>query len=292
MIKSMTGYGRGEVQGDICFEVEMRSVNHRFLDIHVRLPKPWLYLEEKVKNIVKQNIKRGKIDIYVNMTTTTLPVNIEIDKTLLNNYYKKLVEIKQEIGFEGPISLSLLSMIPDLFLVEKELPEEEKLWSFLKLALEDALDNLLSMRKQEGINLWSDILFRLNIISKNINVIKSRTKDVPRMCRDKLIDNLKELSKGISFDLDKDRIYTELAILAEKSNITEELVRLQSHLSQMKGISECEESVGRKMDFIAQEMLREVNTIASKSPDYDIIKCVVDIKSQIEEIREQIQNIE
>lgn len=290
MIKSMTGYGRGEVQGDICFEVEMRSVNHRFLDVHVRLPGPWLFLEEKIKGIVKQKVKRGKVDIYVNMTTTTLPVNIEIDKMLLNNYYKKLTEIKQEIGFKGPISLSLLSMVPDLFLVEKQLPEEDELWSFLKPALMDALDNLLNMRKQEGKNLWSDILSRLNIIFDKVEVIKSRAKNVPQMYRDKLICNLEELHKGSS--LDKDRIYTELAILAEKSNITEEIVRLQSHLSQMKGVSKLKGPVGRKMDFIAQEILRETNTIASKSPDCETIKCVVDIKSQIEEIREQIQNIE
>lgn len=290
MIKSMTGYGRGEVQNDICFEVEMRSVNHRFLDIHVRLPRPWLYLEEKIKSAVKQKIKRGKVDIYVNMTTTTLPVNIEIDKMLLNNYYKKLMEIKQEIGFKGPITLSLLSIIPDLFLVEKQLPEEDELWPFLKPAIMDALNNLTDMRKQEGINLWSDILSRLNIICEKVNVIKSKAKDVVLTYQDKLICNLQQLSKGLS--LDKDRIYTELAILAEKSNITEELVRLQSHLSQMMEASNFEGPVGRKMDFIAQEMLREINTIASKSPDCEIINCVIDIKSQIEEIREQIQNVE
>lgn len=290
MIKSMTGYGRSQIQNDVSFTVEIRSVNHRFLDIYVRMPRTWLLLEEKIKNVVRQKLKRGKVDVYVNITSNNLPINIEIDKTLVNNYYKKLTEIKQEIGFKGPISLSLLSMLPDLFLVEKQLPEEDELWSFLYPALITALDNLVNMRIKEGKNLWNDILTRLDSIYKEVEIIESKAEKVPCMYKDKLTRNLKELFEG-SF-LDKDRIYTELAILAEKSNITEELVRLKSHLNQMKDVSKLVEPVGRKMDFIAQEMLREANTIASKSPDHEIIKYVVDIKSQIEEIREQIQNIE
>lgn len=290
MIKSMTGYGRGEVQNNISFTVEIRTVNHRFLDIHVRLPRTWLSLEEKIKRVIRKRLKRGKVDIYVNMVTTDLPINIEIDKMLLNNYYKKLTEIKQEIGFEGPISLSLLSMLPDLFLVEEQLPKEDELWNFLYPALIDALDNLIKMRRQEGKNLWSDISARLDSIYKEIELIVSRAKNVPCVYKDKLTYNLKNLCND--FTLDKDRVYTEIAILAEKSNITEEIVRLKSHLKQMKEVSQLAEPVGRRMDFIAQEMLREANTIASKSPDHEIIKSIVDIKSQIEEIREQIQNIE
>lgn len=290
MIKSMTGYGRGENIGKYHWIVEIRSVNHRFLDIFVRLPKPWLFLEEKVKNYIKGKIVRGRIDVFINLYNENVPVNIKIDKTLVNNYYKKLIELKDEIGFEGPISLSLLSLMPNIFNVEEEFPTEQELWDTLVPSIDDALENLFKMREKEGENLWKDLYKRLEIIKNRTQLIEERAKVVPAEYRKKLMFNLEQLCSDIS--LDQQRIEMEVALFAEKACITEEIVRLNSHLDQMKELVNSEEAVGRKMDFIAQEMFREVNTIAAKSLDCGISKEVIEIKSELEKIREQIQNIE
>ncbi len=290
MIKSMTGYGRGENIGKYHWIVEIRSVNHRFLDIFVRLPKPWLFLEEKVKNYIKGKIVRGRIDVFINLYNENVPVNIKIDKTLVNNYYKKLIELKDEIGFEGPISLSLLSLMPNIFNVEEEFPTEQELWDTLVPPIDDALENLFKMREKEGENLWKYLYKRLEIIKNRTQLIEERAKVVPAEYRKKLMFNLEQLCSDIS--LDQQRIEMEVALFAEKACITEEIVRLNSHLDQMKELVNSEEAVGRKMDFIAQEMFREVNTIAAKSLDCGISKEVIEIKSELEKIREQIQNIE
>lgn len=286
----MTGYGRGENIGKYHWIVEIRSVNHRFLDIFVRLPKPWLFLEEKVKNYIKGKIVRGRIDVFINLYNENVPVNIKIDKTLVNNYYKKLIELKDEIGFEGPISLSLLSLMPNIFNVEEEFPTEQELWDTLVPPIDDALENLFKMREKEGENLWKDLYKRLEIIKNRTQLIEERAKVVPAEYRKKLMFNLEQLCSDIS--LDQQRIEMEVALFAEKACITEEIVRLNSHLDQMKELVNSEEAVGRKMDFIAQEMFREVNTIAAKSLDCGISKEVIEIKSELEKIREQIQNIE
>ena len=292
MIKSMTGYGRGESgDGDeFSWVVEMRSVNHRYLDIFIRLPKPWLMLEDKIKSYIKGKISRGRIDVFVSLSQDSFPVDIKIDKIMADKYYKKLVELKNDIGFEGDVSLSLLSLIPDAISLEEELPNEQNLWDTLKIAMEEALDNLITMRKREGQNLWKDIDMRLDKIKLNIDYINERAAVVPQEYREKLMEQVKMLSTDIS--LDSERLETEVVLFAEKANITEELVRLRSHISQMKELVHETESVGKKIDFIVQEMLREANTIASKSSDYKITKKVIDIKSQIEKIREQTQNIE
>lgn len=290
MIKSMTGYGRGENIGKYHWIVEIRSVNHRFLDIFVRLPKPWLFLEEKVKNYIKGKIVRGRVDVFINLYNENVPVNIKIDKTLVNNYYKKLIELKDEIGFEGPISLSLLSLMPNIFNVEEEFPTEQELWDTLVPPIDDALENLFKMREKEGENLWKYLYKRLEIIKNRTQLIEERAKVVPAEYRKKLMFNLEQLCSDIS--LDQQRIEMEVALFAEKACITEEIVRLNSHLDQMKELVNSKEAVGRKMDFIAQEMFREVNTIAAKSLDCSISKEVIDIKSELEKIREQIQNIE
>ncbi len=286
----MTGYGRGENIGKYHWIVEIRSVNHRFLDIFVRLPKPWLFLEEKVKNYIKGKIVRGRVDVFINLYNENVPVNIKIDKTLVNNYYKKLIELKDEIGFEGPISLSLLSLMPNIFNVEEEFPTEQELWDTLVPSIDDALENLFKMREKEGENLWKDLYKRLEIIKNRTKSIEELAKVAPAEYRKKLMFNLEQLCSDIS--LDQQRIEMEVALFAEKACITEEIVRLNSHLDQMKELVNSKEAVGRKMDFIAQEMFREVNTIAAKSLDCSISKEVIDIKSELEKIREQIQNIE
>lgn len=292
MIKSMTGYGRGECQDENKFSwvVEMRSVNHRFLDTFIRLPKPWLMLEDKIKSYIKGKIIRGRIDVFISQSHDSFPVDIKIDKTMATNYYEKLMELKEEVGFDGPISLSLLSLVPDIFSLEEEVPKEQELWDTLQPALEEALKNLVAMRAIEGQNLWKDVSMRLDAIKANVDTINDRAETVPGEYRERLMEHVKKLSSEIY--LDKERLETEVVLFAEKSSITEELVRLKSHIAQMEELVDERDSVGKKMDFIVQEMLREANTIASKSSDYKISKEVIDIKSQIEKIREQTQNIE
>lgn len=290
MIRSMTGYGRGKSSGKICWEVEVKSVNHRFLEINVKLPRQWIFLEEKVRNFVKEHIRRGRIDVFINYSYETLPVDIKIDKSVAESYYKKLVELKEQIGFEGSISLSLLSMMPDIFKTEQQFPEEEEMWTGLKEALEEAIDGLIDMRTKEGINLWQDISSRLDIIQSRVETIKARADALIDEYRKKLRDKVKRIAEDI--ELNEERLEAEVVIFAERSDISEEIVRIESHLAQFKAMPDSKDVSGKKMDFIAQEIFREINTVASKSPDYMIAKEVIEIKTELEKIREQLQNIE
>ncbi|ADL07782.1 YicC/YloC family endoribonuclease [Thermosediminibacter oceani] len=289
MIRSMTGYGRGRSIGKVNWEVEIKSVNHRFLEIYIRLPKPWLFLEERIRSFIKERIARGRIDVFINYSSETLPVDIKIDKKAVESYYKKLAELREEIGFEGPVSLSLLSMMPDLFKVEQQFPEEEEMWSSLKGALQEAVDGLIQMRTREGVNLWRDISSRLDIIQKRVENIKLRADAVVEEYRKKLRQKIERISQG---ELNEERLETEVVFFAERSDINEELVRIESHIAQLRGMPESKDLSGKKMDFIAQELFREVNTIAAKSSDYKIAQEVIEIKSELEKIREQLQNIE
>ncbi|AYO30397.1 YicC family protein [Biomaibacter acetigenes] len=290
MIRSMTGYGRGEQSGKISWVVEIRSVNHRFLEIFVKLPRTWLLLEEKIKSFIKGKISRGRVDVFVNLSCENFPMNIKIDKSAVRNYYNKLMEIKQETGFEGPVSLSLLSMMPDLFSIEEEMPQEQELWEMLEPALDLAVKNMIIMREREGENLWHDIVTRLDLIDGKVDFIGERTDMVVEEYRKRLAQDVERVLKDVT--LERDRIETEVVFFAERSNITEELIRLKSHIRQMKNLEQANDSVGKKADFIIQEMYREANTIASKSSDYDISKEIIEIKSELEKIREQVQNIE
>ncbi|KXG75551.1 hypothetical protein AN618_18290 [Fervidicola ferrireducens] len=290
MIRSMTGYGRGKSCGKITWEVELKSINHRFLEIYVKLPRQWFFLEEKIRNYIRERISRGRIDVFVNCSSETLPVDIKIDKQAAASYYKKLVELKEEVGFEGPVTLSLLSVMPDLFVVEQQFPEEEELWPELKKALEEAVDNLIEMRTKEGNNLWRDISSRLDVIMERVRNIKIRSDVMIEEYRKKLQQKVKKIKEGL--ELNEERLEAEVVIFAERSDISEELVRIESHIAQFKNMGDAEGVSGKKMDFLAQEIFREANTIASKSADYNITREVIEIKSELEKIREQLQNIE
>jgi len=291
VIRSMTGYGRGENTDDeYSWVVELKTVNHRFLDIYVRLPRPWLLLEEKIKNYIKGKISRGRVDVYITLKSDNIPSQIKIDKNTIENYYKKLVEIKQGIGFEGPISLSLLSMLPEIFSLEEIPPSEQDLWESLEPALDEAVSGLVTMRQKEGCNLWQDILMRLKIIEDKTERIYARSDVVVEEYRQRLVQNVEKLAKDI--ELDPERLEAEVVLFAERSNITEEVIRLRSHIEQLRGMENLGGSIGKKMEFIVQEMYRETNTIGSKSSDNDIIRDVIEVKSELEKIREQIQNIE
>lgn len=290
MIRSMTGYGRGKSCGKIGWEVELKSVNHRFLEIYVRLPRPWFFLEERIKNYIRERISRGRIDVFVNFSPQALPVDIKFDKRAAESYYKKLVELKDEVGFEGPISLSLLSMMPDLFLAEQQFPEEEELWPELEEALREAVENLIEMRTNEGKNLWLDLLARLDFIMEKVGYIKARSDVMVEEYRKRLQQKVRKIKEGL--EVSEDRLEAEVVLFAERSDISEELVRIESHIAQFKNMANSDGAVGKKLDFLAQEIFREVNTIAAKSADYNITREVVEIKSELEKIREQLQNIE
>ncbi|MGB9840205.1 YicC/YloC family endoribonuclease [Thermovenabulum sp.] len=289
MAKSMTGYGRGKSLNEPGWEVEIRTVNHRFLDIYVRLPKPWLYLEEKIRGFIKERISRGRVDVYIGYSSFNLEREIKTDDKAIEALYKKLLELKEKIGFEGPISLELLSLLPDIFRVEKNV-EDEELWLSLKPVLEEAVLNLNYMREEEGKNLLADISKRLNSINQKLEIIRSRREINLKEYKSRLEKRISEiLEKEI---LDNERLEMEVAYFAERSDINEELVRIESHIIQFTNLFDSDEPVGKKMDFIAQEMFREINTIAAKSADYVISKQVIDIKSELEKIREQVQNLE
>lgn len=289
MAKSMTGYGRGKSLNEPGWEVEIRTVNHRFLDIYVRLPKPWLYLEEKIRGFIKERISRGRVDVYIGYSSFNLEREIKTDDKAIEALYKKLLELKEKIGFEGPISLQLLSLLPDIFRVEKNV-EDEELWLSLKPVLEEAVLNLNYMREEEGKNLLADISKRLNSINQKLEIIRSRREINLKEYKSRLEKRISEiLEKEI---LDNERLEMEVAYFAERSDINEELVRIESHIIQFTNLFDSDEPVGKKMDFIAQEMFREINTIAAKSADYEISKQVIDIKSELEKIREQVQNLE
>ncbi|KYO66743.1 YicC/YloC family endoribonuclease [Thermovenabulum gondwanense] len=289
MAKSMTGYGRGKSLNEPGWEVEIRTVNHRFLDIYVRLTKPCLYLEEKIRGFIKERISRGRVDVFIGYSSFNLEREIKTDDKAIEALYKKLLELKEKIGFEGPISLQLLSLLPDIFKVEKNV-EDEELWLSLKPVLEEAVLNLNHMREEEGKNLLADISKRLNFINQKLEIIRSRRGINLKEYKSRLEKRISEiLEKEI---LDNERLEMEVAYFAERSDINEELVRIESHIIQFTNLFDSDEPVGKKMDFIAQEMFREINTIAAKSADYEISKQVIDIKSELEKIREQVQNLE
>jgi len=293
MVSSMTGYGRGETKSDSTnFVVEMKSVNHRYNDIIIRMPKKLSVLEERIRKLIKSSIKRGRIETYISIEESgETDIKIAPNVDLVKQYYASLKEIKNEIGLKDEITLSQLTSFPDVFKVENEEQDEELIWQSLKPAINDALSSLIHMRKIEGSKLAEDIKNRGKKIYDIVKSIESRAPQIVKEYRDKLMDRVKELTDG-TVEIDENRIAVEVSIYADRSNITEELVRLCSHLEQLNAILDESGAIGRKIDFLIQEMNREINTIGSKSSDIEISSAVIEVKSELEKIREQVQNIE
>jgi len=291
MANSMTGFGRGEYTEDnYSFIVDVRSVNHRYCDFSVRLPKSLLGLEDRIREYASSKISRGKVDIFVNYDSFGQDVDIKIDANLTKSYINCLKVIKDEFGINDDISLSLLTRFSDIFKIEKIEKEEDEIWRILKTALEMAFEELNNMKEREGQRLAEDIKMKLNDIKNVIDVIDNKADSFVKEYMVKLRERILELTQGVA--LDESRLMTEIAIMADKSSIDEEIVRLRSHVAEFEKTLDSKSSIGRKLDFIVQEMNREVNTIGSKATDIDIINNVVNLKTQIEKIREQIQNIE
>lgn len=292
MIKSMTGYGRGEWQGDgKRVEVEVRSFNHRFCDILVRLPRRLTPLEAQARKLVGQRFSRGRIEVSVQINDSAeVEQKLELDLALAKDYYRALKALQEDLGIPGEIRLEMLSAFKEIFARKEVETDLEKEWAFLQGVLEEALNGVEGMRRDEGLALREDFLNRLQTIERMLQDVGSWAPLALRTCRDRLTARVKELSGGL--EVNGDRLAQEVAYLAERSDITEELVRIRSHLNQFREMLDRPEPVGRKLEFLLQEINREANTIGSKASDAGIAQAVVEIKSELEKMREQVQNVE
>ena len=292
MIRSMTGYGRGEnLANDRKFTVEIKSVNHRYNDISIKLPRSMNPLEDKIKKVLMKDIFRGKTDVYINFETiASEDVSIKFNEALADAYFEKLNVIKERYGVTSPDMLSLIAKYPDVVTSEKVQSDEDVLWETLLPALEEAKDKFVAMRTVEGEALKNDILLKNEKIAGFVNEIKGRTDLVAEEYRSKLMQRITDVLGEV--EIDEQRILTEVTIYADRGCIDEEVTRLESHIVQLKKILEDGGVAGRKLDFLIQEVNREINTTGSKCSDVEIAQVVVDVKSEIEKIREQVQNIE
>lgn len=294
MIKSMTGFGKGEFNdGKRNIIVEMKSVNHRYMDIHTKLPRRYSFLEEHIKSIIKKTVKRGKLDISVIVENLTEDdVRIKLNTTVAKQYYDNLKELNETFNLGEKIALSHLAGLPDVMKSIPDIEDEEEVKKTISQAVINALDNFDKMREVEGNKLGEDILMRGNLIRDYVNKIEEKAPLVGKIYTKKLQARITELLAN-SVEIPEDRIMVEAAIFADKANVTEELVRLDSHIIQLnKIVNDSVKSEGKKIDFLVQEMNREANTIGSKANDLEITETVLEIKSEIEKIREQVQNIE
>lgn len=293
-MKSMTGYGRGECTlYNRKFVVEIKAVNHRYNDITVKMPRTMLVYEDKIKKIITEKVFRGKIDVYVNYESFSEDdVNITVNDNLAKGYVAALNSLKNKFNINDNLTLDLVAKFPDLITVDKGVTSEEagnEICECLLNATNEAVNNFVAMRSKEGENLKANIIEKLSTILEAVNNVNKRAPEVAKDYRKRLEDKIKELEE---IQVDESRILTEVLIFTDKACIDEEITRLYSHIEQMKNIVDETVPVGRKLDFLIQEMNREVNTIGSKSNDLEITNIIVDTKSEIEKIREQIQNIE
>lgn len=292
MIKSMTGFGRGhEVLNGRDITVEIRSVNHRYYEFSSKLPRAYTFTEEKLKSLLQGKISRGKVEVAVLVqNVTAVSEKITANKEVISEYITALREIQGELNLTDDLALSSVLRLPDAFTVVKEEADEEQMWADLKTVTEEALVNFISMRENEGARMKADISGRLDTIEKNVAFVEERSPVIVENYRKRLYDKMCEVLQGK--DVDENRILLEAGIFSEKTAVDEETVRLRSHIAQFREMLESTEPIGRKLDFLVQEMNRETNTIGSKVQDIEVTKVVVEQKAEIEKIREQIQNIE
>ena len=289
----MTGFGRGQYKDDnYQFLVECKTINHKYADINIRLPRKLSFLEDKARILVKDYIKRGRVDLYIKLDLLgSEDVNLKFDEALATQYVSILKQIKDKFDLVDDISVMNIAKFPDVIKTEEKEDDEDKLWSMLKVALENALLKLKEMRSEEGKKLAEDIQNRGDLLKNYIEDIEKYSYNVVIDYKEKLKNRISDMLENPSI-IDESRLAQEVAIYADKSSITEEIVRFKSHIEQLKNTVVKNESIGRKIDFLIQEMNRETNTIGSKSSDLNITNLVVEVKSELEKIREQIQNIE
>ena len=292
MIKSMTGFGRCEVLKDSRkFTVELKSVNHRYLDVNIRMPKKLNFFETSIRTLLKSYADRGKVDIFITYEDLSQSqVSVKYNAALAAEYLKYLNQMAEEFSLDNDVRVSTLSRYPEVFTMEECSEDEDELWNGLKEALEGAFSQFVEMRTKEGERLKEDILLKLDLLSEQIRFIEERSPQIIAEYRTKLEEKMRELLEDTQ--IDDNRIAAEVILFADKICTDEEAVRLKSHIQHMKETLEESNGIGRKLDFIAQEMNREANTILSKANDLDISNRAISLKTEIEKIREQIQNIE
>lgn len=292
MVMSMTGFGRCETQvNGRQIMVEIKSVNHRYFEFTCRTTRGYSFLEDKLKKYVASKVSRGKVDMYVSITEAEdSEVQVSINKPLASGYVTAMHSLASEYNIPDDLSVSVLSRYSDIFQIHKEEQDEERVFADVKVALDEALESFISMREAEGEKLKEDVLSRVDTIMSIVSQIEERSPVTVEEYREKLTKRISDMLEGSN--IDEQRILTEAAIFADKVAVDEETVRLRSHFEQMKTFFNSGVPIGRKLDFIVQEMNREANTIGSKVTDSILAHKVVDIKAEIEKIREQIQNIE
>ena len=292
MIKSMTGYGRAkELFDEREITVEVRSVNNKFLDVAVKMPRSYIFAEDALKGCVQKSTTRGKVDVFVTVKDGEKHnVVIDVNRPVLEGYLAAFKVMYDQYGVSDNIAATSLAKLPDVITVTEEEEDLEQLQKQLCAVSEKALEEHSAMRSREGEKLFEDIVGRLDTVEKLVSRVEERSPQTVEEYRNKLLARMQEVlgSTGI----EESRILTEAAIFADKVAVAEETVRLRSHISQMRQMAESEEPVGRKMDFLIQEMNREANTIGSKGSDIEIARIVVELKSEIEKMREQVQNVE
>lgn len=292
MIKSMTGFGRAEViNSERKITIELKSVNHRYLDLNIKMPKKLSFFEGEIRNLMKTYMQRGKVDVFITYEDYTLNrVALKYNRELAAEYMGYLKEMQEEFGLENDVRVSTLSRYPEIFTMEEQSVDEEELWSFLEKPLREACERFVATRQREGENLKRDLLEKLRSLDEKVTLVEKRSPEVVDAYREKLEAKVHELLEDSQ--IDDARIAAEVVLFSDKICNDEETVRLHSHIQGMMKILEEKEGVGRKLDFMAQEMNREANTILSKSSDLIISNIAIDLKTEIEKIREQIQNIE
>ena len=292
MLKSMTGFGRAveEIDGYI-ITVEIKSVNHRYFEFNSRVPRTYGFLEDKLKSYIGSKVARGKVDCFVGIEAlNTESADVVVNNTLASAYVKALKELSEAYDLKEDFGASTIGRYQDVLVVKKADEDEDKIFSYVKTVCDKALKKFVEMREVEGEKMKRDISSRAQYILDCVSFIEERSPETVKEYNDKLIARVHDLIGDVS--LDEARIIQEVAIYADKVAVAEETVRLRSHIDQLDKFLNSEEAVGRKMDFLIQEINREANTIGSKANDVDIARKVVDIKSEIEKIREQVQNIE
>ncbi len=294
MIRSMTGYGRSQAVVDTMnITVELKSVNHRYFEFNSRVPRNYGFLDEKLKSYIGSRVSRGKVECYVSVENLEDDeIEILVNHSLAKSYLNALKDLAQinELNLRDDLAISSLARYNDIFTVHKQEADEEKIWNAVKSVAEAAVDKFILMRETEGEKLKNDVLSRADLILQKVSVIEERSPETVKEYNDKLLARITEFLSDVQ--VDEQRIATECAIFADKVAVAEETVRLRSHIDQLRQFLDSNEAVGRKTDFLIQEMNREANTIGSKAQDVTIARNVIDIKAEIEKIREQIQNIE
>lgn len=292
MIKSMTGYGRAEeIVDSMSIAVEIKSVNHRYFEFSARVPRMYGFLEEKLKSYTNSLVSRGKVECYVSVENLEeTDTEIIVNHSLAEGYLNAIRELSDKFSLNDDVSATTLSRYPDVLTLHKAADDEDKIWKCVKTVAEKAIEKFVQMRAVEGEKLKNDILSRADYIIENVEFVEERSPQTVKEYNEKLKLRMQELLGDVK--VDEQRLLNEAAVYADKIAVDEETVRLRSHISQLRSFMEADEAIGRKLDFLVQEINREANTIGSKAQDVEIAKRVISIKAEVEKIREQVQNIE